>query len=126
MPRVLRKLALLFLLCAFLNLTTVQPAAAQEGEGEFWGRPWWMNTLSMAASVMAGACIAIAVAELGVKHRAFWGIHVLAAVLIVMGLVLVEYGSPFFWLALIIGIMMVAVVSILLIAEAIARKLTGR
>jgi len=82
-----------------------------------------MNALSMTASVMAAACIAIAVAELGVTHRAFWGVHVLAAVLIVMGLLLVEYGSPFFWLAAIIGVMLAAVVSILLIVEAITKKL---
>lgn len=85
-----------------------------------------MNALSMASSVMAAACIAIAVAELGVKHKAFWGVHVLTAVLIVMGLILVESGSPLFWLAMIIGIMMVTVISILLIVEMIVKKLVGR
>lgn len=118
-------------LCAcfvFLLLCVINGASAAGAQEELKTRPWWMDSISLTASMIAIVCISYAVIDLGVKHRAFGVVNLLAAMLIVFGMGMVEFdrGNLFFWLAAFIGIALIAIVIDLVIVAWFAGKLIRR
>jgi hypothetical protein len=98
----MKKEVALFCMLVIVCIMTVLPAAAQDEESEL--PPWatvppWTNAISFAASIMAVACSAIAVAEMGVFPQAFWGLHALAGILLLIAFDMAKLGGPPFWMA---------------------------
>lgn len=120
----LRKLATVLLLCTLLSLVSVGPAAAQRDGLP--GHPWWMNAASFTFSVMAVACAAIAVVELGVNPTLFWSAQVLTVALLIFGFALAEVGGIFFWMAVIATSIIVILMVSLVFAKVIVKKLVRR
>jgi peptidoglycan/LPS O-acetylase OafA/YrhL len=92
----------LFFVLLFICVLTVLPAAAQDDESELppWAQvPPWVNSIAYAASMMAVACSALAVAEMSVYPRAFWWLHALAGILLLIAFDSAKLGGPPFWMA---------------------------
>lgn len=127
MGKIQRLFPFAFFVLLWLCVVNVASAVGAQGEPEE-VRPWWMDSISLTASMTTIVCISYAVIDLGVKHRAFGVVNLLAAMFIVLGMGMVEFdrGNPLFWLAALVGILLIAVVVNLVIATWFAGKLARR
>lgn len=112
-----RQLFLLASIFALIALSSLSETALAEEEGEEEPRPLWMDWISLASGMFAMVCISYAVIDLGFKHRAFWIVTSFGALLDVIALFASGFyrASPAFWLAVSIGIGLIAMLIIYIV-----------
>jgi len=100
-----------------LALASLSGAAEAQEDDEV--RPFWMDGISIGSSMFAMVCIAYAVIDLGFKHGVFWVVVSFGALLDAIGLVASGFSpaNPSFWIAVLIGIWVVATLLIYLVVS---------